>query len=90
MPIELCPRCKRLHYVPGECPPTRQVGRASIANPDAQIERIKVIETLELGVLVEHSALQQRKRGRPPTGYDKKAAGRKRLADKRRAKDKAK
>lgn len=94
MPIEKCPKCHRLHYIPGECPEPRVPLATHVTSPKgvkAVVQGDKPISPKgieALGQLVDAAVAKMEKkgRGRPKTGFDKKAYDRELAASKRRAK----
>lgn len=76
MPIELCQRCKRLHYVPGECPPLR-----SVTTHVGDMRFTAFIDPVPMSALTDNifrtdvsvHPVAKRGRGRPKTVVDPKA-----------------
>lgn len=68
MPIELCQKCKRLHYIPGDCPAPRQA-QPVVAKIDPSRKQAIVKRTA--AVIAEIAA--PKKMGRPKTIADMKA-----------------
>jgi hypothetical protein len=97
MPIQICPKCERLHYVPGACPAPRVPIATPITSPNgvsAIVHGDKPVrpETREaLGKLVDAAvekmaAKPARKAGRPKVHADRKAYKAQKERDRRAAK----
>lgn len=80
MPLQICPRCKRFHYVPGDCPVPRS---ASSARIEREVPNLKAAGSspaptskppVDLKkVEAETKHLAPKKRGRPKTITDMRA-----------------
>ncbi len=77
MPIEKCKKCGRLHYVPGDCPPAHL--------PTAPKGSVDIDDPAKTGLApsMAPAAEPKAKRGRPSTGFDKKAHDRQKARERR-------
>lgn len=100
MPLMICPKCSRFHYVPGDCPPSiaavRQAREAMDAAPVStegrQILSHDISDPVQRAALVQVldnlDVPKKKGRGRPATGFDKKKHDREKAKARRAAKAK--
>lgn len=76
MPLMICPKCERFHYVPGDCPPPRKAaegrGPRAVRVPPPNITATSAAPDISK-VEAETSHLAPKKRGRPRKVVDRKA-----------------
>jgi hypothetical protein len=73
MPLMVCPKCTRFHYVPGDCPQPRSTGAKSAVTPaqDKPAQRAQGPDISKVKIATAH--LAPKKRGRPKLHADRKS-----------------
>jgi hypothetical protein len=91
MPLQICDKCSRFHYVPGECPAPKSTAALKEVRGPSNRETVPSKPPSEPQDAAE-SGYQAppvdtpKKRGRPATGFDKKAHDRQKAKERRAAK----